>query len=290
MDRFLMTCLVAIFPIFLSAQDAEIGLMFGSSAYSGDITPSSKLLSSGDRHAALSLFGRMDFNRYMAGRVNFTFGKISGNDAVAESAGLRRRNLSFQSSIIELSAVGEFNPLGSNSLGRRFKPYLYGGIAIFHFNPEANYSGQLVELQPLGTEGQGMDGFDAKYRLTQFAVPLGIGARYQVTERINIGFDIGLRKTFTDYLDDVSGSYVNYNDLLAGNGQLAAALGNRQGELTETNEPVILDTGAQRGNDAKQDWYYTAGVTVSYQFSGNKRNFKGRNPTGREFGCPNRIK
>ncbi len=287
MNRILITCIAALFPLFLFAQNAEIGLQFGTSGYSGDITPTSNYLSTGENHASLGIFGRVDLNRFLAARASFTYGKISGSDANAESQGLRNRNLSFQSRILELAVVGEINPLGTNSLGRNLKPYLYGGIALFHFDPEAVYDGRLIELQPLGTEGQGMNGFGDRYRLTQISIPLGAGIRYQITERINLGFDVGIRKTFTDYLDDVSGSYVNYNDLLDGNGVLAAALGNRQGELGEGNEPVIVETGAQRGNDAKKDWYYTAGVTLSYQFYGNgKRNFKGRNPTGKEFGCP----
>lgn len=290
MNRYLLMCLAAMLPFIISAQDAEFGLQFGATGYTGDLTPNTNTLSTGKNHAALGIFGRVDMNRFIAGRVNFTYGKISGNDAVAEIASLQSRNLSFQSTIIELAAVGEFNPLGNNSTAARLKPYVYGGVALFHFNPEANFAGQLIELQPLGTEGQGLTGFDEKYRLTQISIPLGVGARYRITERINLGFDIGLRKTFTDYLDDVSGSYVNYNELLAGNGTLAAALGNRQGELNETGEPVIVDTGAQRGNSLKNDWYYSAGVTLSYSFFGkNPRRYKGRNPTGREFGCPSGI-
>ncbi|MEM6963699.1 MAG: DUF6089 family protein [Bacteroidota bacterium] len=288
MNRFLLVCVTAVLPFLSFSQDSEIGLIFGATGYSGDITPTSKMLSTGNHHASLSIFGRLDFNRFVAGRASLMFGKISSSDADARSEALRARNLSFQSNLTELAGIIEINPLGTNSMGYRFQPYVYGGVAFFHFKPEANYSGQLVELQPLGTEGQGMDGFGEKYRLNQISIPMGIGVKYRITERINLGFDIGLRKTFTDYLDDVSGTYVNYNELLAGNGSVAAALGNRQGELIEPGtEPVLVETGAQRGNPDNKDWYYNAGVTLSYTFFGStKRKIKGRNPTGREFGCP----
>lgn len=287
MNRFLLICIVAIFPILLNAQDSEVGLIFGTSGYSGDLTPNTNWLSTGQKHAALGIYFRKDLNRYTALRGTFTYGKISGDDSKSNIEGIQARNLSFQSNLLELSFVGEINPLGTNSTGRKLLPYLYGGIAVFHFNPEANYNGQLVELQPLGTEGQGMDGFGNPYKLTQISIPLGAGVRYQITERINLGVDVGVRKTFTDYLDDVSGSYVNYNDLLAGNGSLAAALGNRTGELNpEGNVPVVVPTGTQRGNALKDDWYFTAGVTLGYKFSTKTRNYRGRNPTGREFGCP----
>ena len=287
MNRILMICIAAIFPFLLNAQDTEVGLIFGTSAYTGDLTPNTNMFSTGENHAALGIFVRKDLNRFTSARATFTFGKISGDDAKATDAGLQARNLSFQSNLMELSLVGEINPLGTNSTGRKLQPYLYGGIAVFHFKPEANYNGQLTKLQPLGTEGQGMDGFGSKYKLTQISIPLGVGVKYRITERINLGFDVGLRKTFTDYLDDVSGSYVNYNDLLAGNGAVAAALGNRSGELNpEGNIPAIVPTGTQRGNSLKDDWYYTAGITLGYNFSTRTRNYKGRNPTGKEFGCP----
>lgn len=287
MNRILIIGLLAMFPSFLSAQNSEVGLMFGTSAYSGDLNKNNILLSQGNNHEALGVFVRFDMNRFVAARANFTYGKISASDSNSKVEGLRARNLSFQSTITEFSAVGEFNPLGNNSRGQRFQPYLYGGVAFFHFRPEANFNGQLVELQPLGTEGQGMTGFGNPYRLTQIAIPLGVGFKVRVTSRINMGLDFGLRKTFTDYLDDVSGSYVSYPELLRENGSVAAALANREGELIgDGSEPVIRPTGAQRGNSAKKDWYYTAGVTISYQLFGKVRNYKGRNPTGREFGCP----
>jgi len=287
MNRILIAGLIAIFPIFLTAQNSEVGFLFGTSAYSGDLDKSTRFLSQGENHAALGIFARFDLNRFVAARANFTYGKISASDANSNSPALRARNLSFQSNITELSTVAEFNPLGTNSRGARIQPYIYVGVAFFRFKPEAVYAGQLLELQPLGTEGQS-DG--ERYRLNQIAIPLGLGFKFRLTERVNIGMDVGLRKTFTDYLDDVSGSYVTYSDLLRENGSLAAALGNREGELIgDGTEPVIRNTGDVRGNPDTKDWYYTAGVTVSYQLFGKVKNFKGRNPTGREFGCPNGL-
>ena len=64
----------------------------------------------------------------------------------------------------------------------------------------------------------------------------------------------------------MSGDYVSYPELLAGNGDLAAALGNRTGELTIDGEPANVETGVQRGDGAKKDWYFILGLTVSYNF------------------------
>lgn len=279
---FVLVCTLA-FPFLLTAQDFEIGLLFGASAYEGDLTEANTAFQRQDKNAAFGIFSRLDFNRYFSGRVNFTYGKLSANDAQSEDEGRRMRNLNFESRIVELSVVGEINILGFTDFSQRLRPYIYGGIALFNFNPETNYDGQLVELQPLGTEGQGMNNFDNKYQLTQFSIPMGLGISYQLSHNINIGLDIGLRKTFTDYLDDVSGTYVNYNELADGNGVLAAALGNRTGELLQT-EPVNLPTGAQRGNPDSDDWYYVGGLTISYQFQGGNN---GLSRGGKhQLGCP----
>lgn len=279
MNRILILLLVIGTPCFTIAQDIEVGLMFGASTYSGDLNPGGGRFSTADKSASFGIFVRRDLNKYVAGRAGLLFGKIAASDSATDLN--RARNLSFQSSLMEFSGVFEFNPLGTNSTQKRFKPYLYGGLAVFRFNPKTNYNGQLVALQPLGTEGQGMEGFGSRYRRTQISIPIGIGFKYQITDKLHLGLDLGLRKTFTDYLDDVSGSYVNYNDLLAGNGQLAAALGNRQGELIGNGEePVIVPTGTQRGNPDRTDWYHNIAVTLSYTL------FGGNDLSGKDFGCP----
>jgi hypothetical protein len=106
-----------------------------------------------------------------------------------------------------------------------------------------NFRGNEVRLQPLGTEGQGMPGFDSKYNLMSAGLSLGGGAKIKISETINIGFESSLRRTLTDYLDDLSGNYVNYDDLSAGNGVLAASLGNRMNEYLGQSEP---STGPDR--------------------------------------------
>lgn len=283
--KHLFFVVIILFPLSLTAQQFEIGLLFGASTYQGDIAPSSNRLDLNDIHPALGIFGRYNVNRFLTARASLSYGKVSATDAQANDEGRRRRNLSFQSKIFEFGLTGEVNILGfeADGLQKRFSPYLFGGIAVFRFDPEANYQGQLVKLQPLGTEGQGMEGFSEKYKLTQLAVPLGGGVKIAISERLNIGLEAGVRKTFTDYIDDVSGTYVNYNQLLRGNGDLAAALGNRTGEYLGT-EPVDVPTGAQRGNRNVDDWYFIGGVTVSYNIYGNNGGL-GNKGKG-DFGCP----
>ena len=279
-----------VLPFGLFAQSYEAGLMFGGSSYQGDISPETVNLSTGKIHPSLGLFFRYNVNKYLSAKANFSYGTISGDDARSSDEGRRSRNLSFQSNIIEFGITGELNLFGyePGTLQRRYSPYLFGGVAVFHHNPETNYEGELVELQPLGTEGQGIEGFEEPYKLTQVAIPFGVGMKYAITSRLNIGAEIGFRKTFTDYLDDVSGTYVAYSELLRENGELAAILADRRGELIEdgSDVPVIVETGTQtRGNPDQSDWYTIAGITVSYTFypkSGLGQNRGKKN----DLGCP----
>ncbi len=283
--RYLLFFVIILSSLSLTAQQYEFGLLLGASTYQGDIAPTTKKSSFNDFHPSLGVFGRYNVNPYFTVRVNISYGKVSGNDAQADDEARRERNLSFQSEIYEFGLTGEVNIFGYDAEGlqKRVSPYLFGGIAVFHFNPETNYLGQLVELQPLGTEGQGMEGFQEKYKLTQFAIPMGVGVKVAVNKRLNLGVEAGARMTFTDYIDDISTDYVNFSQLARGNGDLAAALGNRTGEYLGT-EPVDVPTGTQRGNPRVDDWYFIAGVTVSYNIFGNGGGLGHRGKDN--LGCP----
>ena len=277
----LLILFVLSFPILLSAQSLEVGLLFGASGYQGDIASSTNVGSFSDLHPSFGIFGRLNKNRFMSYRVGFTYGVISASDANSEDEDRRNRNLNFRSKIMELSLTGEFNFLGRD---RRLSPYIFGGVAIFNFNPQAEYQGRRVDLQPLGTEGQGIENFPGRYSRVQLSIPLGAGLKFAINDRINLGVEFGLRKTFTDYLDDISGDYVNYNELLAGNGQLAADLSNRTGELLGT-DPVQLATGTQRGNPDSKDWYFISGLTLSYSLFDDKNSWGGKHGKN-QLGCP----
>jgi hypothetical protein len=146
-----------------------------------------------------------------------------------------------------------------------FVPYLFGGVGIFNYSPEGRFEDTFVELQPLGTEGQGLPGYEAPYQLTQFMIPLGLGAKMTLNNKITLGFEIGARKLFTDYFDDISGAEVNYRDILRGNGTLAAQLSNKS---IDPNTEV--DVSYIRGGDAK-DWYFISGLTLAFRLNSGSR-------------------
>ena len=259
-------------PFFLSAQHFEVGALLGVSNYVGDLSNNSSNLFLKETKPAFGAFVKYNFNHLFAVRGGINYTRIAGRDAnVKNDDFVRMRNLSFNSSILEFGLIGEVNLPGYQpyALSMPFSPYLFGGISFINFNPRTRHEGNWVELQPLGTEGQGMAGRDEKYSLNELAIPFGIGIKYALSDKINVGLELGARWTMTDFLDDVSGTYVSYPELFNGNGELAAALGNRTGELMETNEPVIVETGTQRGDLKGNDWFFILGITVSYNFLDN---------------------
>lgn len=287
MKKIIQLLAMAALPFAASAQHLEVGALIGGANYIGDLSNNSNNLYLKETKFAVGGFVKQNINHLVAVRLGVNWARISGQDAnVRNDNFVRDRNLSFRSNILELGLIGEFNILGYQpyALSRPFSPYIFAGIAGTKFNPQARYQGNWEDLQPLGTEGQGMDGFDEPYKRFAFAVPFGVGVKYALTDRINLGLELGARPTFTDYLDDVSGSYVSYPELLAGNGELAAALGNRTGELTENGEPVIVETGVQRGDESQRDWYMILGLTVSYNFLDNGL-MGSRKRGGRRPGC-----
>lgn len=249
--------------------------MAGVSNYQGDLGPSNLRVSLGKTHASVGGFLRYNFNDYLTGRVNLAYATLSGDDARYD----RGRNLSFRSSILEFAAIGEFNIMGYQpyALQRPFSPYIFVGIGFTHFNPRTKLDGEWIELQPLGTEGQGIEGYPSPYSLFTLAIPVGGGLKYAINDKWNIGIEMGVRKVFTDYLDDVSTSYVDPDLLLANNGELSAILSNRSG--------VEVNPGDARGNPDSDDWYVITAITVSYNFIDN--GLVGvRSRSRRRGGCP----
>ena len=259
--------LILLGPTKLQAQLFEVGIGGGASSYEGDLAALSGILGISNAHGSHGAHIRYYANRDYSFRIFYNKAKVSGDDANAASPVRKRRNLSFFSNIHEFGAVFEVNLLNQINPGKYYfvYPFFYVGAHVFTFNPQTIYKGRIIDLQPLGTEGQGMDQFPekAKYSLTQLGIPLGLYVKFPFTEKLHFNIDFGFRWTFTDYLDDVSGSYVNYNELLHGNGELAAALGNRMGERLGTG-PVILETGSQRGNPKENDWYLIYNFSLSY--------------------------
>lgn len=251
---FLLTIIVSL-PSAKS-QHLEVGVMAGISGYDGELAPGAFSGRMSIIHPAAGFFGRYNLNDFFAVRLGLNAGRMSGDDGLSDNT----RNLNFESSLIEASLIGEWNILGYQpyNLYRIFSPYLFAGVATARFNPITEYDGQDVELQPLGTEGQGLSGRPSLYNLTVLSIPVGVGAKVALNDLWNVGIEAGVRFTRTDYLDDVSTTYAGYDELLNARGELAALLADRSGTGQAAGNP--------RGNPDDNDLYFFAGVFLSYNF------------------------
>jgi hypothetical protein len=260
----LTLCLLVLAPRQASAQYAEIGILGGTMTYLGDLQETA--FETETLQPAMFGFIKYNFNPYFGIKAQGGWGRITGDDVNSSRSYATLRNLSFTSDVYEGNLLLEWNLLGFDAkrLRQRFSPYVFGGISVFNFNPRAFYQGQWVELQPLGTEGQGTLAYPERdpYKLTQVALPFGGGLRYAVTEQWTLGIEVKFVKTFTDYLDDVSTTYVAQEILIAENGIQSWNLSNRTGEYLNT-EPLNWDDTVQRGNPNKMDWFMVGGISVA---------------------------
>lgn len=259
----------------------ELGILLGRGYYTGDLQIQTDYapLPAGSGEAAYGLYGRYFVNERFAVGAAATTLSIKGTDARRENT--RARNLSFFSTIYELGAAAEYYPFTAE---RRIAPYLTVGGAYYHHNPKTLFNNRTVALRDLGTEGQGAPGYAPRYSLHRWAVPVGGGVRVAFGQSWVLGVEARLRFTFFDYLDDVSGAYVNYYELAQTRGSLAAALADRTQEV-RGGEPRDVPSGTLRGNPANFDYYMTAGFTVGYRLGSGAFGSRGGGGTNRYNKC-----
>ncbi len=244
-----------------------------------------KDLNLGKTQPCASVYVSATYNYAFTIRAEVTMGKISADDKVLKSVaastyGRYERNLSFRSNINEFSLEGEFHPLfifapkdDDEWTPPLVSPYLLAGVSLFHFNPQANLNGQWIDLQPLNTEGQGFAKYPDRqpYKLNQISIPIGVGGRYELGSQFFVRAEFVYRITNTDYLDDVSTTYVDpqiFDAYAAGKRNNALLLYARQKELDPT---YIVTEGDQRGNPGHKDSYMSFNVKIGYIFGREKR-------------------
>ena len=240
----------------LYGQYLEIGPYVGGSYYIGDLNPNKHFYMISPAYGGII---RCNFTTRWVGRINFMYGTVSGDDVKTKA--VENRNLNFESSIFEISLQGEVNflPYYTGSWSQYFSPYIFGGIGIFTMNPTGIVNGEKLTLRELGTEGQLSGTYPDKepYGLTQICFPFGIGFRVSFWRNFCAGFEWGLRKTFTDYLDDCSTIYY---------------LDSETADFTNTthlaSDPTMNHkSGMQRGTSENKDWYSFFGLTLTYKIN-----------------------
>lgn len=225
--------------------------------------------------------------QWLGFRFSFTYGNVNGADNLITAKGgdedtRKARNLDFRSVILEGTAMAEFYPTvfledESDDVAGRLRPYGVLGLGLFHFNPQGSYhdpvSGDTywVNLRPLHTEGEGFAEYpDRKeYSLTQLNIPMGVGLKYYFSENLNVSFEIIHRKLFTDYLDDVSKTYIDPNlfshYLSPSQAIIAKAMSNKA--INGYSTPGY-ETGDKRGDPSNNDSYFTAQFKIAFRLGG----------------------
>ena len=255
------------------AQPWSISFSLGTSNYQGDIVD--KPYSFDNSRLAVGFGTEYSISDRLSLKAMLHFASVTADDKDNSKPYLLSRNLNFTTGITELGITAHYDILNFNRFN--LVPYVFGGIGVFHFNPFTyDSAGAKVFLNPLSTEGQGLTGIFPEvkpYSLTQFCIPFGGGFKYRVNEMVNVSLEIGLRKLFTDHLDDLSDMYVDKATLLSQRGSTAVALAFRGDEL-KTNPGTYPTGGATRGGVNSKDWYYFTSITASFQLSSLSNNLR----------------
>jgi len=240
----------------------EFGFLGGAGYYTGDLNPTHF----NNLRVAGGITYRKNFDRRFSFKSSALYTNVYADDANSSDPIKVNRNLHFKSDIIELSGQIEFNflPYETGNSLYSWSPFIFTGVSIFNYNPKAEASdGQWYALQELGTEGQGTTSFQnrSKYSLTQLSVPFGGGVKIGVSDNFNIILEYGLRKTFTDYIDDVSTTYAG----------IPSEFTNIAIELADRSIDGPQSSGIARGDETTKDWYSFSGITLSFKLQGKTK-------------------
>ena len=285
MRHFLVALTILLSLSGIAQSPLQLTIFGGIANYQGDLQPKKMTLQQSNLSIGAGL--RYEITRDIALRGELRYGQLEANDKL-NGPRYEHRNLNFHTKLYEVSGLVEynFNDLFDNS----FTPYVFAGLAVFHYSPYTfDTMGVHHWLRPLSTEGQGLAQFPDRevYKLNQFAIPFGIGVRIEANEYVNVGFEVGARKLFTDYLDDVSTTYVDEQLLLNAKGPIASGLAYRGDEL-KNGAPYPI-AGTVRGGPHK-DWYYFAGITIGFRiFDLNRSRFERQVSNKYKTDCPKEL-
>ncbi len=249
-------------------MEGELGISLGAGHYFGDLNTKARL---NRPKIAAGVFFRKQFGNYIGLRVSGHYARLGYSDIYnTHNEYQKRRNLSFNTNIFELALHGDFNFFRfiPGDPDHRFTPYATIGVGIFSYDPFAYLDSMKVFLRPLGTEGQGNPAYpDRKpYSTMGISFPIGVGVKYALNDRMNIGFEIGYRFTNTDYMDDVSKTFIGADKFPRqpdGTPSIAMLMQDRS---YETGEIIGLE-GRQRGFENQKDHFVIAEFTLSFNLT-----------------------
>jgi opacity protein-like surface antigen len=277
-------CILSIFVLttILSAaksQDAveqlgEFGITVGAAHYFGDLNTRAQI---NRPKPAIGIFFKKQFNNYLGIRASMHYAQLGYSDIYSKVDYQKRRNLSFNTDIVELALQGDFNffKFVPGDVNYSFTPFVSIGLGVFSYNPYALYQNKKYYLRPLGTEGQNIGYIDPNtgkkrkpYGSMAVCFPIGAGVKYNLSSNINLSFQITHRLTLTDYIDDVSTTFIGIDKFPVINGQPSIA-GILQDRSFETGSSIGVE-GRQRGFNKQKDQYIIAEIGISFSITSYK--------------------
>lgn len=231
---------------------------------------------------AVSVAYRYKIAKNLNWHSSFDYLLVAGNDKLTKEPFRNNRNLNFKSNIFEVATRVELSYFSrkaghrygiKKTLARRHKARSYElmgfvGIGGFYFNPKGKHpvTGQWVKLYPLHTEGQGLPNGPKQYKRVSLSIPMGVVYRLIINKQWGFGVEFNYRKTFTDYIDDVSTTYYDKTSLRDAYGQTSVTMSDPSlGNIPGATMPDGSGMAAQRG-DKDRDAYMGLQVTVSRFF------------------------
>jgi hypothetical protein len=246
------------------AQEGEFGITAGLAHYFGDLNNRNQI---NRPKIALGAFVRKQFGNYTAVRLSAHYALLGYSDIYSDNQYQLRRNLSFNTNIFEIALQGDFNffKFIPTDPAHSFTPYATLGIGFFSYDPYAFYGNEKVYLRPLNTEGEGFYKGRKSYGSMAMCFPIGFGLKYAINDKVNLSFEVTHRFTTTDYIDDVSTTYIGVDKFPSPNGGKSIAA-NMQDRSVEVGTPIGIE-GRQRGFSKQKDQYIIAEFGVSFNIT-----------------------
>ena len=279
------TCISSFGQYTESSSVFEAGISVGPtnllSDLGGNAGKGTKFIKDNNFPATKLIFGAYlsyQPNEWLGFRLALNRGTLTGDDALIKGKGgleeaRKNRNSDVRSRITEGMLLAEVYPTvflegDPNDVVGRLRPYAVAGIGFFHFKPQGTdpLTKEWVDLQPLHTEGQGFAEFPGRkeYKLTAFQYTLGAGAKYFFSEKVNLSLELLHRTTNTDYLDDVSTTYIApasfYAHMSLAQAALAERMANKSGTVAAPYKP-----GEKRGTSTNNDAFFSINLKLGFR-------------------------
>lgn len=277
--HYFTTVALLILTVASANGQNSVGVGFGFSVYKGDLSQPGIFGDFTQAGLAFNAYYKLQLQKSLRLRLGFYHGQIKGDDSFSDDIVRNRRNLSFRNNISELSLAAEYNFSNEYIGGSPISFYALGGVSVYRSNPSTIYNGLSYNLRELQTENQ-----QVPYALYHPGLLLGGGMEYELNDGVSLSLELIGRVSNNDYIDDVSGNYPVYEDILNDRGQLSAILSDRRDEFFGLPEGTLnmQSSGNRRGSPESRDYIITIVVNMLVRI--NAADYTGKNR--RRILCP----